>query len=178
MPIFVIPVEKAVQAFPTTRFAASYVTGPQAIFKWHYDAKPKPVYRICLVQITAIASTDQVTVRCFTQDGTLGPAMDVNLADWNHAWRTAPSTIDPVPATVGELGTDSCALLCLSDAVLKRYIDPDLVAFAKYPFGEDALVLQNAKLLAAIAALRIEVDSEFFKKTLDHLKLGNLNLNE
>lgn len=177
MPIIAHAVIKAINVHPTKRFPPNYVKN-HAEFTWHLEAKPEPAYWICLVQITAITSADLITIQCFNHNDALGPAISVDLADWTQVWRTAPSTIDPLPATIGELGTDTCAVLCLSDAVLKKLGDPADFAFAKYPYGEDAIRKENMKLLAALTTLRTQVSSEFFKTTIDHLGLGTLSLTE
>lgn len=123
---------------------------PDDRFAWWKLAVPSPVYWGCIVQITKITSADLVSVKFFARDATLLPTeVEIDLRDRNQAWRGLPSTIastlEPLPATVGELGTQTCAVLCVSTALLDKEHLTGKVEFIKYPYTEE-LVDENAAL--------------------------------
>jgi hypothetical protein len=151
-------VEKVGEARPASRFDRARVMSG-APFLWHRWA-PGPVYRLCVVQIMAIKGPSEITVRCFNQNAQLvGPAFDVELDDWAQTWSAAPSTVLPLPANE-ELGDDSCAVLCLSDAVIAQNQLAG-VSFAKFPYAEDI-----DGLVATLNALRMHVSDDVFQNVL------------
>ena len=159
-------VEHATDATPQQRFRPARVTSGQP-FRWHRWATPAPAYWLCLVQIVGIEGPDQIRVQCFDRDGHLtGAPFDVNLADRDHAWRTAPSTLNPWPATMAGLGQDTCAVLCLTERLLRSASLFDIVPFVKYPYGEAAAEQENTNLRAALKALRAIVGQAAFDPIL------------
>jgi hypothetical protein len=148
MPIVFHHVDHAIDALPQLRFVPARVTSGQP-FRWHRFAAPAPAYWLCLVQIVEIQGADRIRVQCFDHNGVLtGAPFDVNLADRDHAWPTAPSTIAPLPETTAGLGPDACAVLCLTESLL-RVNHVFGAAFVKYPYGEQEAEQENSRLREA-----------------------------
>jgi hypothetical protein len=173
MPIKFDDVESAIDATPYKRFPDSTVTAT-AVFKWHRLARPQPRYSLCVAKIIAVQDPDLITVRLFDEHGVLHPEqLEVNLADWNQAWRTSPSTLDPAFTSHAELNGKDCAVVCLSDALLDKYYPAPrpAVEFAKFPYTEEAIVnltIENANLRAALLALKSKVSPHDFDEALLH----------
>lgn len=127
-------------------------------FAWFKFAQPAPHYLICVAKIVDIApeadpeKRSKITCQFFLKDGKLDPnRVPIDLADWNQAWKTLPSTIvqDPLPEKVGGLDANTCAVLCVSEAHL--YLHAKTVwaeSWPKYPYAEDST---EAKRVVALS---------------------------
>jgi hypothetical protein len=119
-----------------------------ASFHWWKWATPAPTYRICVVKIIAIETADKITVKFFNVDGQLDSTeVQIDLSDQDSVWRTLPTTIGTLPSSLGQLGSDTCAVLCVTDKVLGwTPLQPGV--FRKYPFAEDST--ESVKRMAGL----------------------------